>query len=122
MFFQEAVTLYLLLPIIGLLVFWVLNKHYHFGKKFVIKVEPLKIKILKGLPPKRFINEVKLISKHNRVRGFIFGIETDNNFTLKFSKGISSSNAQRIRNVFSFNTYSSLTPTTHNDPMKKRAR
>ena len=81
---------------------WLLNKRYYFGKIFVLKVTPLKTSLIKGYVSQSFIKDVEIISKTNKVRGHIFGLKANNRITLSFSKRISSSNAQRFRNVFPY--------------------
>ncbi len=97
----------LILCLLVIFSLWLLSKRFYFGKEFVIRIKPSKLLLLKGSAPKNFLSEALLISKQNKVYGLIFGVKTQYGLTLKFSPKISGSNAQRFRNVFPFELYSS---------------
>ncbi len=117
---QQDFVVYLLLALLFIIFCWLTSKRKYFGKKFVIKVDPVKVKLLKGSVPQRFLNEAALISRHHKIRGFIFGVDSGNGLVLRFSKGVSDSNAQRFRNTFPFNAYRSGSPPDDNGLARKR--
>lgn len=84
---------------------WLLNKKFFFGKIFVIKITRAKAKCLKGNPPSSFLIDCNIIARKYNNSGYVYGIGGEKEFSLKFSKGIKESSAQRLRNVFPFEAF-----------------
>ena len=119
-FQQGNFVVYFVVLLVLIIFCWLVSRWQYFGKQFVIKVDPANVKLLKGSVPQRFLSEAALISKHNKVRGLIFGIDSQNGLALRFSKGVSDANAQRFRNTFPFNAYCSGSPPDDNGLARKR--
>ena len=79
----------------------------HTGKLFILKISPGRVVVKKGSPPNAFVKECKLIIRHQIVRGYIYGVKNDNGVSLRFSSSIKPDQAQRFRNVFPFDLFSS---------------
>lgn len=86
---------------------------------FVIKINYLTVKIIKGSPPVRFVAECEEIAKIRKIiKGKIFGIRENGGIKLNFSRSITDSERQIFRNVWP-NDYSGSNPPPDLGPRKK---
>jgi len=93
-----------------------LSRKLFWGKYFVIKITTSKAICIKGNPPKEFLNDCSIIAMKYRDVGYIYAVKSNSGLKLEFTKGITESSAQRLRNVFPFEIYQRK----HNDPSNKR--
>ena len=97
-------------------VIWILNKKLFIGKHFVIKLTKSKAIVLKGRPPKQFVVECNIMARKKNTPGYIYGVKNYQGIALIFTKNIAEGTAQRLRNLFPFDQYSTQkTPTIPND-------
>jgi hypothetical protein len=68
---------------------------------FVIEINHLLIKVIKGNPPNKFVAECEEIAKIRKIiKGKIFGIRESSGVKLQFSRSISDAEKQIFRNVW----------------------
>lgn len=68
---------------------------------FVIKINHLLVKLLKGHAPNKFVSECEEIAKIRKtIKGKIFGVRENGVVKLEFSRSISDSEKQMFRNVW----------------------
>jgi len=90
--------------LIALFLVAVVNFFYQLNKRkpeFVIKIIYRAVKVEKGSPPNRFINECEEVAKiHKTIQGQIFGIRENDRVKLEFSKSIKDGEKQIFRNIW----------------------
>lgn len=91
---------------------WVLNRKLFIGKRFVIKLTKSKAIVLKGRPPKKFVVECNTMARKKHTPGYIYGVNNHQGIALIFTKHIAEGTAQRLRNLFPFEQYSTQKPST----------
>lgn len=68
---------------------------------FVIKINYLLVKLVKGHAPSRFVSECEEIAKIRKtIKGEIFGVRENGGTKLEFSRSISDAEKQIFRNVW----------------------
>lgn len=86
---------------------------------FVIKINYLTVKIIKGNPAARFIADCEEIATIRKtIKGKIFGIRENGRIKLEFSRSITESERQTFRNVWPYDCSGSNPPPT-SGPQKK---
>ena len=93
-------------------VIWVLNNKLFIGKRFVIKLTKSEAIVLKGRPPKQFVVECNIIARKKNTPGYIYAVNDHQGIALIFTKHIAEGTAQRLRNVFPFEQYSTQKPSS----------
>jgi len=68
---------------------------------FIIKINHLLVKLIKGHAPNKFVSECEEIAKIRKtIKGKIFGVRENRGVKLVFSRSISDSEKQMFRNVW----------------------
>jgi len=79
---------------------------FHLDYRFVVRIRPGKAVCVKGKVSRQFLQDCRLITRRRAVRGWVYGARTTDGVMLEFSSSLSAADAQRIRNVFPFSSYS----------------
>jgi len=94
----------------------------HAGKLFVIRVSPGRVKLVKGKPPGRFLEECRQIIRRKKIYGTIAGVMDSGEIRLEFSRGVGEDFRQRFRNVLPYEAHQRKERCSPgDDPKHKRA-
>lgn len=94
---MNKIVIYIFIIAIVVFIYRIIQRR----KEFIIKIAYRSVRVKKGSPPNKFLNECKEVAKiHKTIQGEIFGIREHDRVNLDFSKSIKDSEKQIFRNIW----------------------